>query len=127
MIRNHLLLRRIRQILHTSLLLLQIDVAQPAIEQHLARIQLELQPQLLIVDTVVPAEIEQCVVEVGKSFLEVAHEEVGYALLEVCDGEVPVQLHSALIELNLRNVSANPSAPVSGIRMSECIPLPYDS
>ena len=91
------------QILHSSVLLLEVDVAQTTVEEDLARVQLELQAQLLIVDVVVATEIKKRVVEVGKGLFEIAHEEVGHALLEVGDSEILVQPHSALVAVDLEN------------------------
>ena len=100
-VRNHLLLRSEGQILQTRIPLLQVDVAETTVERDLAGIQLEFQAKLFVVDVVVAAQVQERVVEVGQRFLEVAHEEVGHALLEVCDGEVLVQTHSALVAIDL--------------------------
>jgi hypothetical protein len=88
------------KILQTGIALLQVDVAQTAVEEDLARVELELEAELLVVDVVVAAQVEQRVVEVCEGLLEVAHEEVGDALLEVGDGEVLVQPHSALVAVD---------------------------
>jgi hypothetical protein len=109
-VRNHLLLRGERQILQTSVSLLQVDVAETTIKQNLAGVKLELQAELLVVDVVVAAQVQEGVVEVCKRLLEVAHEEVGYALLEVCDGEVLVQTHSALVAVDLECMSTRSHA-----------------
>ena len=101
MVRHHFLLRSEGQILESSISLLQVDVAKTAVEEHLTGVQLELQAELLVVDVVVAAQVQQRVVEVGKRFLEIAHEEVGHTLLEVCDGEILVQTHSALVAVDL--------------------------
>ena len=98
---NHLLLGGKGQILETSLSLLQVDVAETTVEQHLTGVQLKLQAQLLVVDVVVSAQVQQCVVEVGEGLFKVAHEEVGDTLLEVCNCEVLVQPHSALVAIDL--------------------------
>ena len=102
MVRNNLLFGSERQILQTSVSLLEIDVAETAVEEDLAGVQLELQAQLFVVDVVVSAQVQKCVVEVGEGLLKVAHEKVGHALLEVCDSEVLVQTHSALVAFDLR-------------------------
>jgi hypothetical protein len=68
---------------------------------------------LLIVDVVVAAEVEESVVEVGEGLLKVAHEEIGHALLEVCNGEVLVQPHSALVAVHLFCIS-NSSRKLNG-------------
>lgn len=101
MVLNHLLLGGVLQVLHAGLCLLEVDVAQAAVEQHLARIELEQQAQLRVVDQRVAAEVEERVVEVGQSLLEVAEQEVGDAFLEVGHGEVLVQLDGALVALDL--------------------------
>ena len=88
------------QILQTGVSLLQVDVAQTAVEEDLTRVELELEAELLVVDVVVAAQVEQRVVKVCEGLLEVAHEEVGDALLEVGDGEVLVQPHSALVAVD---------------------------
>lgn len=104
MVGDDLLFRSERQVLHTSILLLEVDVAETTIEEYFARVELELQTQLLIVDVVVPAEVKQGVVEVGQRFLEITHEEVGHTLLEIGDGEVLIQPHSALVAVDLDHV-----------------------
>jgi hypothetical protein len=73
---DHLLLCCERQVLQACVPLLQVYVAQAAIEQDFARVQLELQAQLFVVDVVVAAQVQERVVEVGERLLEVAHEEV---------------------------------------------------
>jgi hypothetical protein len=98
---NHLLLCCERQILQTRISLLEVDVAKTAVEQDLAGVQLELQAQLFVVDVVVATQVQECVVEVGERLLKVAHEEVRDTLLEVCDGEILVQTHSALVAVDL--------------------------
>lgn len=57
MILNHLLLGRIRQILHTSLGLLKVDVAKTTVEKDFARVKLKEKTQLRIVDDLVASEI----------------------------------------------------------------------
>jgi hypothetical protein len=47
---HHLLLDGILQILHTRLHLLEVDVAEATVEEDLARVQLEQQTQLRVVD-----------------------------------------------------------------------------
>lgn len=101
MIGDDLLLCGEIQVLHSSVLLLQIDVAQTTIEEHFAGVELELEAELLIVDVVVSAEVEEGVVEVCEGLFEVAHEEVGYTLLEVSYSQVLVQLHGALVVFDL--------------------------
>lgn len=101
MVLNHLLLDRVPQILHAGVHLLEVDVAEAAVEQDLARVQLEEQAQLRVVDQCVAAEVEERVVEVGQGLLEVAEQEVGDALLEIGNGEVLVELYGALIALDL--------------------------
>lgn len=87
---DNLFLDSIFEILKTSFLLLQVNVAETTIEQNLARIQLEHETQLGIVDHGVASEVEQGIVEVGKGLFEVAEQEVGDTLLKVGDGEVLV-------------------------------------
>lgn len=101
MVVHHLLLDREHQILHAILLLLQIDVAQATVEEHLARVEFEEKAELGVVDHGVAAQIEQGIIEVGKGLFEVADEEVGDALLEVGDGEVLVEADGSLVALNL--------------------------
>jgi hypothetical protein len=52
---HHLLLCSERQVLQTGVSLLQVDVAETTVEEHLARVQLELQAELLVIDVVVAA------------------------------------------------------------------------
>lgn len=98
---HNLLLGRKRQVLQTSISLLQVDVAKTAVEQHLARVEFELEAKLFVVDVVVASQVEKGVVEISQRFLEVAHQEIGNTLLEVCDGKVLVQTHSALVAIDL--------------------------
>ena len=102
MVLHHLLLDGVLQILQTGVHLLEVDVAETAVEQDLARVQLEQQAQLRVVDQCVAAEVEEGVVEVGEGLFEVAEQEVGDTLLEVGDGEVLVELDCALVALDLR-------------------------
>jgi hypothetical protein len=97
----HLLFGGKGQILHTGVLLLEVDIAESAVEQDFARVQLEFQAKLLVVDIVVSAQIEQRVIKVGERLLKVSHEEVGHTLLEIGDGEILVQPHSALVAIDL--------------------------
>ena len=64
------------QILHSLVELFEVDVTQSAVEQDLTRKQLELQAQLFVVDVVVPAKVEKCVVEVCQCLFKVSHQEV---------------------------------------------------
>lgn len=98
---DHLLFDGIRQVLHASIPLLQVDVTQAAVEKYLARVQLEQKPQLGIVDHGVAAQVQQGVVEVGERLLEIAEQEVGNALLEVCDSKILVESNRALVAFNL--------------------------
>jgi hypothetical protein len=101
-----------RQILHTSIFLLEVNVAQSTVEENLARVQLELQTELFVVDIIVASEVQERVVEISERFLEIAHKEVRDALLEVGYGEVLVQPHSALVAVHLSTVSTEPRAIV---------------
>lgn len=85
---DNLFLDSILEILKTSFLLLQVNVAETTVEQNLARIQLEHETQLGVVDHCVTSEVEQGIVEVGEGLFEVAEQEVGDTLLKVGDGEV---------------------------------------
>ena len=87
---DNLLLDSVGQVLQTSLLLLQVDVAQTSVEEDFARVELEEKTQLRIVDHVVTAQVEQGIVEVGEGFLEIAEQEIGDTLLEVCYCQVLV-------------------------------------
>lgn len=73
---DNLFLDGIPQILKTSFPLLKIDVAKTAVEKHLARVELEEQTELGVIDHCVSAEVEQCVVEVCERLLEIAQEEI---------------------------------------------------
>lgn len=55
---DDLLLDRVGQVLHTGVLLLQVDVAQAAVEEHLARVELEEKAELGVVDHCVAAKVE---------------------------------------------------------------------
>ena len=101
MVLHHLLLDGILQILDASLHLLEVDVAEAPVEQDLARVELEQQTQLRIVDQSVATEVEEGVVEVGEGLFEVAEQEVGDSLLEVGYGEVLVELDCALVAFDL--------------------------
>lgn len=81
---------------------MEIDVTETAIEENLARIQTEVQPQLFVVDEPVAPEVEQSVIEVGHGFFEIPQEEIGDSLLEVGDGEILVQLDCFLVILDLQ-------------------------
>jgi hypothetical protein len=85
---HDLLLDCIRQVLHTSVFLLQIDVTQATVEENLAGVKLEKQTKLSVVDHRIAAQVEKSIVEIGKGLFEVAEEEVRDALLEVCDGKI---------------------------------------
>lgn len=100
MILDDLFLDGIGKVLEAGLLLLQVDVAEAAIKENLAGIELEHETQLRIVNHIIPAQVEQSIVEVGQSFLKVADEKVGHALLEVGDGEILIEAHGALIALD---------------------------
>ena len=101
---NDLFLRSVDEILQTSVLLLEVNVAQTAVEKHFTRVQLELEAELLVIDVVVTAEVEQGVVKVGQCLLKVTHQKVGDALLEISYGEVLVQPHCALVAIDLSGV-----------------------
>lgn len=101
MVLHHLLLDGVLQILHTGFHLLQVDVAETTVEQDLARVELEDQPELPIVDQRVAAEVKKCVVEVRQGLLEITQQKVGNTLLKVSDGEVLVEFDSALVAFDL--------------------------
>ena len=98
---DNLLLGGILQILDTSIHLIEVDVAEAPVEQNLARVELEQQTQLRIVDQSVATEVEEGVVEVGKGLFVVLKQEVGNSLLEIGHGEVLVELDCALVALDL--------------------------
>lgn len=102
----HLFLHCVRQILHASILLLKIDVAQTTVEEDLARVELKEQSQLCVVNHCVAAKVEQRVVEVCQCFLEVAQKEVRDTLLEIGDSEILVQTDSTLVAFDLESESA---------------------
>ena len=72
MVLHHLLLDGVLQILEPGVHLLEVDVAETAVEEDLARVQLEQQAKLRVVDQCVAAEVEEGVVEVGEGLFEVA-------------------------------------------------------
>lgn len=80
---------------------MKVNIAETAVEENLAGVQFELQAELLIVDVVVATEVQKSVVEIGQGFLEIAHQEIGYTLLEVGNGKILVQTHSALVAIDL--------------------------
>lgn len=90
MVLNHLFLDGVGQVLQTQLLLLQIDVAQTAIEENLARVKLEEKTKLGIIDDGVATEVEEGVVKIGEGLLEITEEKVRNTLLEVGDGEIEI-------------------------------------
>lgn len=102
MVRCDLLIDSILKVLHAGFILFKVDIAETAIEEDFARVQPELQTQLFIVNIGIPAQIKQCVVEIGQGFFEVAEQEVGDALLEICHRQVLVQLNTALIAFHLK-------------------------
>jgi hypothetical protein len=81
--------------------LLEINVAETAVEENFARVEFEQQTQLRIVDQRVAAEVEKGVVEIREGFFEVAEEKVGDSFLEICYCEILVALDSPLVVLNL--------------------------
>lgn len=74
---NHVVVGRdfllcgVGEILHTGNHLLEVDIAKPPVEQDFARVQSEVETQLLIVNRCIPAEIQQRVVEIGQRFFKV--------------------------------------------------------
>jgi len=86
-------------------MLLEIDIAKPSIKHNLAGEQFELQSELLVVDVVVPSEIVKCFVEIGQCLFKITHQEIGDALLEVCDCQVVVELDGAEVAIDLARVS----------------------
>lgn len=84
-------------VLQTSIFLLQIDVTQATVEEHLARIKLELKSELIVVYPSISTQVQECIVEVCQCFFEVAEKEVADALLEVGDCKILVQLDGPLI------------------------------
>ena len=101
MVLRDLLLGRKLEILQPQPNLLEVDIAQPPVKQHLTREQPELEPQLLVVNRRVAAQIEQGVVEVGQGLFEIAQQEVRYAFLEVGNGEILVTADGALVAFHL--------------------------
>lgn len=87
---NDLFLDGIRQVLHSGIFLLQVDVAQATVEEDLAGVKFEQEAELGVVDHGVAPEVEQGVVEVGQSLFEVTKQKVGYTLLEVGDSKILV-------------------------------------
>lgn len=69
---HDLLLHGILQVLQARLLLLQVYVAEASVEEDLARVELEEQAELRVIDHVVSTEVEEGVVKVGESLLEIA-------------------------------------------------------
>ena len=87
---HHLFLHRELEILQTCILLLEVDVAEAAVEENFTRVELEQEAKLSVIDHGVSSEVEQRVVEICQCLLKVAEQEIRNALLEVCDGEVLV-------------------------------------
>jgi hypothetical protein len=98
---HDLLLYSKAEILQTGLLLLQVYIAQTTIKKYFARIELEHETQLGIIDHVISSKVKECIVEICQGLFEIADEEIRYSLLEVCDCEVLVQTDRTLIALNL--------------------------
>lgn len=119
---SHLLSDRKLEVPHARAHLPEVDIAQSTVEEDFAREEAELEPQLLIVDRHVAAEVEQGVVEIGQGLLKVAEEEIGHALLEVGDGEILVQTDGALVTHHLRE-SELCSARVSRRTAFSCSPI----
>lgn len=98
---DDLFLDRIAQILHTGFLLLEVDVAQATVEENLARVELEEQAKLGVVDHGVASQVEQRIVEVGQGLFEITQQKVRYTLLEICDREILIQADGALVGFDL--------------------------
>lgn len=73
---HDLLLDGIRQILQTSLFLLQIYIAQSSIEKYFARVEFEEEAKLGIVDHAVTSQIQQRIVKVGQGLFEIAQQKI---------------------------------------------------
>lgn len=116
MVWGDLLFDRIAKISHASLLLLQVNVAQPAVEQHFTRKEFELQAELLVVDVGIPSQIQQRIIEVCQGLLEVTEEKIRDTLLEVGNGEVLIQPHRPLVTFDLRDRQL--SGKMSATRLS---------
>lgn len=85
---DHLLLHSVRQVLQTSIFLLQVDVAKTTVEQNLAGIQLKQETELCVIDHGVASEVQQRVVEICQRLLEIPQKKVGYTLLEVSHSKI---------------------------------------
>jgi hypothetical protein len=101
MIGGDLFFDRKLEVFHTSVILLQVHITEASVEEYLAGVQPELQPQLLVINAWVSAQVEKGVVEINQSLFEVAIQEIGDALLEVCDGQILVKLNTALVAFDL--------------------------
>lgn len=64
----------------------QVDLRQAYIEEYLGGEELELEAQLLVVDRLVPAQVEQRFFEVAQGEVVSPEKEVGDAALEVAGG-----------------------------------------
>jgi hypothetical protein len=51
---------------------LQVDIAEPPIEQDLTREETEFQAQLLVVNGCIASEIEKGIIEIGQCFFKIA-------------------------------------------------------
>jgi hypothetical protein len=73
MIGRHLLLLRKLKVFHSRSILLQVNVAQTPVEQHLAGVQFELQSQLLVVDVTISPKIEESIIEICEGLFKVTN------------------------------------------------------
>lgn len=101
MVWRHFLLRGEFQILKTRACLVQIDIAESPVEEDFAREQPELEPQLVVVDGCVAAQIQQSVVEISQRLFEIPQQEVRHAFLEVRNGEILITADGALVAFDL--------------------------
>lgn len=90
MIRSDLFLCGILEVLQARSHLTEVDVTKSTVEQDLARVETKFQTQLLIVDKRIATKVKQGIVEIGQGFFEIPQKEIGYAFLEVGNGEVLV-------------------------------------
>lgn len=69
---SDLFFRCIFEVLHAWTHLLQVDIAEPPIEQDLTGEETEFQAQLLIVNRCIASEIEKGIIEIGQCFFKIA-------------------------------------------------------
>lgn len=83
MLVRRLLPSRVLHVRQAALDVAQVDLGEPLVEEHLGGEELELEAELLVVDRLVPAQVEQRFFKVPQGEVVPTEKEVGDAALEV--------------------------------------------